>query len=62
MVTKHISRFQILMALERGFTLVKLGDEALVYGRGVNNSFGTSLMLRGPRNEVEGYIADVMCS
>lgn len=55
MINKLVSHFQCIMALERGFSIVPCGDELLVYGKGVNNSFGTSLMPPS-QAEIEAFI------
>lgn len=60
MIQKLVSRFQLLMALQRGYDIVQNGDECLVYARGARNDFGTPLVLRGNRGEVEAYIAEVL--
>jgi hypothetical protein len=56
MVNKLVSQFQLMMALqEGGGTVVRLGDgdDYGLYGRRVRNSFGTSLLARGSREELE---------
>lgn len=59
---KHASRFQLVVGLQHGYTVVSFGggEVGLYLHGGFRNSFGTHLALRGPRDEVEAYVAEVL--
>lgn len=59
-LTKHASRFQLVMGLQEGYTLVRLGeDDYGLYMKRFVNDFGTPLAVRGPLDEVGALIHDL---
>lgn len=59
-LVKHASRFEIMMGLQRGYTVIEFSDrECGLYISGLVNDFDTPLAARGPRCEIEALVAEL---